>query len=177
MTLQTGRYLIGCVRERTSKTKQLPAGVDYLNRLPGVLTRTCSTDDLGDLITIGEAFDVTCANLAVTAARAYQEQLAKGLSEDEAQLQCGVQKAAAAKLHCLGYLFHRFKDAVSQAPSGLAAVLTDLCQVYGLSMIKENAGMFLQYGYLQPRHMHRIDAKVRELYHLSCLYQALMPPH
>lgn len=159
MTLQTGRYLISCVRDIT-KGKKLPDGVGYLNHIPEILTRVCKHPDVGDFKVIGEAFDVTCANFAVAAAKAYQEQLAKGLSEDEAQLQCGVHKAAAAKMHVLGFLFHRFCDAVMQAPAGLQGPLSDLCKLYGLNTIKENAGSFLQYGYIKPAQMNEIDNKV-----------------
>lgn len=163
LTLQTGRYLIGCVRER-AKGKKLPDGVGYLNHLPTILTKTCTGNDISELNTIKEAFYVTNANLAVAAAKAYQEQLAKGLADDDAQLQCGLQKAAVAKIHVLGYMFDRFHDAATRAPTGLATVLTDLCKLYGLSMIKENAGSFLQYGYFKPAQMADIDAKIIELF-------------
>lgn len=159
LTLQTGRYLISCVRDRT-KGKKVPDGVGFLNEVPAILTKTCSYSDISDLSAIAEAFNVTTANFAVNAARAYQELLAKGLSEDDAQLQCGVQKSAAAKMHCTGYLFHRFRDAVAKAPRGVVPVLTDLCKLYGLSAIKENAGSFLQYGYLKPAQMKDVDSKV-----------------
>lgn len=159
LTLQTGRYLINCVRDRT-KGKKLPDGVDYLNHIPGILTKTCTYGDISNLATIGEAFDVTSANLAVNAAKAYQDLLSKGLSEDEAQLQCCAQKSVAAKMHCTGYLFNRFKDAIKKAPSGLVPVLSDLCKLHGLTAIKENAGAFLQFGYLKASQMSDLDTKV-----------------
>lgn len=177
LTLQTGRYLISCVRER-AKGKRLPDGVGYLNQIPAILTKTCSYANIADLAAIAEAFDVTCANLAVMAAKAYQELLAKGLSEEEAQLQCGVQKSAAAKLHCTGYLFNRFRDAVSRAPHGLVPVLTDLCKLHGLTGIKENAGGFLQFGYLKPSHMADLDAKVSTCSHPGTPSCSTLPlPH
>lgn len=160
LTLQTGRYLINCVRDR-ARGKKLPAGVDYLNHIPGILTKSCSFGDISDLSAISEAFNVTCANFAVNAAKAYQELLSKGLSEDEAQLGCGVQKSAAAKLHCIGYLFNRFRDAIAKAPTGMIPVLTDLCKLHGLVGIKENAGSFLQFGYLKPNQMADVENKVR----------------
>lgn len=159
LTLQTGRYLISCVRDK-GKGKRLPDGVGYLNQIPAILSKACTHADISDLNVIGEAFDVTCANFAVAAAKAYQELLAKGLSDDAAQLQCSVQKSTAAKLHVLGYLFHRFRDAVSQAPAGLREPLQALCKLYGLYSIKEEAGSFLQYGYIKPSQMGEIDKKV-----------------
>jgi acyl-CoA oxidase len=155
--------LIGCVRDR-AKGKKLPDGVGYLNHVPGILTKTCSYSDLSDLSAIVEAFDVTTANFAVNAAKEYRELLSKGLSEDDAQLKCCVQKSAAAKLHCHGYLFHRFRDACNKAPNSLKPVLEDLCKLYGLSTIKENAGSFLQCGYFKPAQMGDLDSKILELF-------------
>lgn len=159
LTLQTGRYLISCVRE-VAKGKKLPDGVWYLNQLPQILTKTCSNSDVSEIDTIKEAFGVTAANFTIQAAKAYEGLVAKGLTEDEAQLECGVQKAAAAKIHCTGYLFQRFYDGVVKAPSGLSPVLTDLCKLYGLSAIQENAGAFLQCGYFKPGQMKEIGDKV-----------------
>lgn len=159
LTLQTGRYLISCVRDRT-KGKKVPDGVGYLNQVPEILTKTCSYHDISDLNAIMEAFDVTTANLAVNAAKEYQELLTKGLSEDDAQLQCGVQKSSAARMHCKGYLFHCFREAIVKAPPELVPVLTDLCKLYGLSAIKESAGEFFQYGYLKPNQLNDVNHKV-----------------
>lgn len=166
LTLQTGRYLINCVREKMNKGggKKLPSGVSYLNDIPLILKKTCAHSDISDLSCIGEAFCVTMANLAVAASQAYQDLLTKGLSEDDAQLQCGVQKFAAAKLHCMGYLFNRFCDAVQKAPNNLAMILSDLCKIYGLYCIKENAGSFLQFGYFKPNHMSILEQKILELF-------------
>lgn len=99
LTLQTGRYLIQCVRDR-AKGKKLPDGVGYLNMVPEILGKTSSpaitASEVGDLSFIAEAFDVTTANFAVEAAKAYEGLLAKGLSDNDAQLKCGTQARVAA---------------------------------------------------------------------------------
>lgn len=59
----------------------------------------------------------------------------------------------------MGYLFHRFRDALEKAPPELTPVLTDLCKLYGLSCVKEAAGSFLQYGYLRPAQVSMVDQK------------------
>ena len=162
LTLQTGRYLLGCIRD-LSKGRKLPDGVGYLNQVPSILTKKCTYSDLGRLDCISEAFDVTCANFCVASAKTYQALLAKGLSDEDAQLQSGAKKFIAAKLHCMSYLFKRFREAVEKAPIGQKTILTDLCALYGLQCIQENAGSFLQYGFFKPNQVDEIDEKVHDI--------------
>ncbi len=84
MTLQLGRYLISCVRDRLQRNKTLPAGVAYLNALPEVLKRRCpASADLTDAKIIAEAMDVTCANAVCSAAEEFQKLVKSGKSEEE----------------------------------------------------------------------------------------------
>ncbi len=66
----------------------------------------------------------------------------------------------AAKMHSYGYLYQRFFDGTQQAPPALKPILTKLCQLYGLYVILESAGPFLQYGYYRPEQMEEIQSKV-----------------
>lgn len=85
MTLQLGRYLISCARDRLQKNKKLPAGVAYLNALPDVLKRRAPANaDISDPKIIAEAMDVTCANAVAFAAQEFQRLVQSGKTEEEA---------------------------------------------------------------------------------------------
>ena len=85
MTLQLGRYLISCARDRLQKNKKLPAGVAYLNALPEVLKRRAPANaDISDPKIIAEAMDVTCANAVAFAAQEFQRLVQSGKTEEEA---------------------------------------------------------------------------------------------
>jgi acyl-CoA oxidase len=83
LTLQTGRYLVGCLRD-LKKGKTLPKGVGYLNGIPSLLSKSCGARDVGQLEVIQEAFDVTCANLVLQVGKAVEEYMSKGIGQDEA---------------------------------------------------------------------------------------------
>ena len=69
----------------------------------------------------------------------------------------------AAKMHSYGYLYQRFFDGTRTAPPTLKPILVKLCQLYGLYVIIENTGPFLQYGYYKPDHIETIQSKVVDL--------------
>ena len=165
MTLQLGRYLVSSLNERLQRKKKLPSGISYLNGLPEVLKQKCpSNGDITDPKIISEAMDVTCANAVMMAAEEFTKFKSKGLSEDEAYEKSSVQRFVAAKLHCYNYIYKRFLEACDRAPaSGIKGILSLLCSLYGLNSISENAGWFLQFGYLNPGHMAAIQAKILEL--------------
>ena len=158
MTLQAGRYLVGCYREAKAGKKQA-GGVAYLNNLSQFLSlksKARSQAQVMSLDVIGEAYNVVSGNVVKKAGDDFEACLAKGLREDEAYEECCkffelIRKAQvrlyAAKMHSFGYLFHRFKDALAKTPAPLLPVLTRLCQLYGLYNILENSGAFLQYQY------------------------------
>jgi acyl-CoA oxidase len=74
-----------------------------------------------------------------------------------------IHRFNAAKLHCINYIYNRFMGAVDKAPVGLRAVLAQLCSLYALNSVSEQAGWFLQFGYFRPEHLTRIQARVLEL--------------
>lgn len=164
MTLQLGRYLVSCLKERLQKKKNLPSGVAYLNALPEILKRTCpSNSNVSDPKIIAEAMDVTCANAVMIAGQEFNKFKSQGLSEDEAYEKSSIQRFAAAKLHCYNYIYRKFLGACERAPQALKPILGLLCSLYGLHSISENAGWFLQFGYLNPSHMTAIQSKILEL--------------
>jgi acyl-CoA oxidase len=163
MTLQLGRYLVSSLRERLEKKKTLPSGVGYLNSIPDNLKRKC-TGDISDPKIIGEAMDVTCANAVMMAAEVFTKLKAQGLSEEEAYEKSSIQRFTAAKLHCYNYIYCKFLDACKRAPrGGIDSMLSKLCTLYGLHSISENAGWFLQFGYLNSGHMAAIQSKILAL--------------
>ncbi len=154
LTLQTGRYLLGCFKAAVKDKKKVP--IDYINRMP---LKAKASGDPVSLECIAEAFDSVSANLLVIAGKAYMDALTSN-NEDAALEKCSLQRFKTAKAHCQGYLFHKFRDGIKKAPGDLVPVLSDLCQLYGLYTINENTGPFLQFGYYCPEHIQSIQAKV-----------------
>jgi acyl-CoA oxidase len=158
LTLQAGRYLIGCYREAKSGKAQT-GGVSYLNRLSSLLNSSCNATKPTELLKfdiIEEAYNVVSGNIVKKAGEYFEEGIKNGMSEDESYEHCCKKiflnflaqiRLYAAKMHSYGYLFNRFKDAVVKAPSSLRPILAQLCQLYGLYNIAENCGAFLQYKY------------------------------
>lgn len=82
------------------------------------------------------------------------------LPESRDVLLLAISRFAAAKNHTIGYLFHRFADALETAPEEVKPVLTNLCCLYGLYNIQENAGNFLQYHYFTSKQIDMVKEKV-----------------
>ncbi|KAH9249269.1 hypothetical protein BASA81_012996 [Batrachochytrium salamandrivorans] len=164
LTLQAGRYLIGCYREAKAGKKQA-GGVAYLNDLPSLLKARCSAQCAADidLETIGQAYFLVTANVVKAAGEEFEASLSRGINENLAYEECSQARLYAAKIHSYGYLFHRFKDAIVKAPASLQTVLTKLCLLYGLYNIAENTGPFLQYEFFNSAQIEWIRARVSEL--------------
>ncbi|KAL2917998.1 fatty-acyl coenzyme A oxidase [Polyrhizophydium stewartii] len=164
LTLQAGRYLVGCYREAKAGKKQA-GGVAYLNDLQALLRNRCQAKSAAeiDLDVIGQAYWLVAGNVVKAAGEEFDACIKRGLREDDAYEHCSQARLYAAKMHSYGYLFHRFKDGVAKAPASLQPILTKLCLLYGLYNIAENSGPFLQYEFFTPRHLDWIRARVAEL--------------
>ena len=179
LTLQAGRYLMSCYRDRTIKGRRdLPLGVAYLNEL--ALDARCKEgDNPVSITTIGRAFDQVCANLVSRAATELAQELKKRSktlgnakeAETAAFEATAGARLLAARFHCMAYMFHRFKDALGNldSKSSLKSVLKLLCTLYGLSCINDHTGPFLQYGFYTPQHVNIIHSE------MSSLLDALRP--
>jgi acyl-CoA oxidase len=165
LTLQAGRYLISSYRE-AQEGKKLGSGVAYLNNLNQLIGKNCSVKNVEEIVSvqvITEAWDVVCANAVQQATEEFDDCLKRGVDVDEAYEQCSQARLYAAKLHSYGYLFKRFVDGISKAPEDLRKVLIDVCYLYGLYTIEDNAGAFLQYEYFSPTQISFIRSKVNDL--------------
>jgi acyl-CoA oxidase len=165
LSLQSGRYLVGCYREAKQGKKQ-PAGVGYLNDLASALQKRCQAttpDHVADLTVISEAFNLVSAQVVKKAGEDFESFVAKGLSDEQAYEECSQARLYAAKVHSVGYLFHRFKDAVNRSPAELKPILSKLCMLYGLYNIAENSGPFLQYEFFTAQQVDWVRAKANEL--------------
>lgn len=73
------------------------------------------------------------------------------------------------QIHSTGYIYRNFRSAVDELsktedPSnGVAAVLTLICELYGLWAIDQNAAFFLKYSYYTSAQMDRISSRIDEL--------------
>lgn len=163
LTLQLGRYLISSYRDAV-KGKKLSPGVGYLNNLKSLIGKKCKADaDLLDPSVIIEGWQVVCANVVQNAALEFEDCIKRGLETDDAYEQCSQSRLYAAKLHSYGYLFNRFVDGVSKVEGSLKKTMMDVCLLYGLYTVEENAGAFLQYEYFSPKQMEAIRSKTNEL--------------
>ncbi|KAG2185200.1 hypothetical protein INT44_001990 [Umbelopsis vinacea] len=165
LTLQAGRYLISSYRE-AQEGKKLGSGVAYLNNLNQLIGKKCSVKNVEEIVSIEvitEAWDVVCANAVQQAAEEFDGCVKRGVDVDEAYEQCSQSRLYAAKLHSYGYLFKRFVDGISKASEDLRKVLIDVCYLYGLYTIEDNAGAFLQYEYFSPAQISFIRSKVNGL--------------
>ena len=125
LTLQAGRYLIGCYKESKQGIKQAP-GVSYLNNIEKYLKGRCMAKTIGeicDLNMMSEAFSSVSANVVKKAGEDFQEYTKKGMKEEEAYEECSSARLFAAKIHSYGYLFQRFKDGIAKSPLALQPVL------------------------------------------------------
>ncbi|EGF79196.1 hypothetical protein BATDEDRAFT_89509 [Batrachochytrium dendrobatidis JAM81] len=164
LTLQAGRYLIGCYREAKAGKKQA-GGVAYLNELDSFLKIRCLAKNATEISMemIGQAHWLVAANVIKAAGENFEASLKRGLKEDAAYEECSQARLYAAKIHSYGYLFHRFKDGVLKAPANLQPILTKLCLLYGLYNISENTGPFLQYEFFTSLQIEWVKARVSEL--------------
>lgn len=164
MTLQLGRYLVSSLKERLQKKKVLPSGIAYLNGLTEILKQKCPKGaNVSDTKILSEAMDVTCANAVMMAGEEFEKFKSQGKSEEEAYEKSSIQRFVAAKLHCYNYIYKRFLDACEKCPIEIKEILSKLCNLYALHSISENAGWFLQFGYLNSSHMVEIQAKILDL--------------
>ncbi|KAJ3098361.1 fatty-acyl coenzyme A oxidase [Phlyctochytrium bullatum] len=165
LSLQSGRYLVSCYREAKAGKRQAP-GVGYLNDLASALTKKCHAKtpaEIASLDVVGEAFWLVAGNVVKKAGDDFESYLQKGLSEEQAYEECSQARLYAAKVHTVGYLFHRFKDAVNRASADLKPILTKLCLLYGLYNIAENSGPFLQYEFFTPKQVDWVRQTVNDL--------------
>jgi acyl-CoA oxidase len=160
LTLQTGRYLLTCFKAAVKDKKTLPEGVSFINKIPEILSAKISGDPVS-LENIEKAFDSVSANLLNIAGMKFLENVDRG--EDAALEQVSLLRFRAAKAHCQGYLFHRFRRAIEAAPGDMKEILSDLCQLYGLYTIHQSAGPFLQFGFYKPEHIAVIQERAFSL--------------
>jgi acyl-CoA oxidase len=85
------------------------------------------------------------------------------MDADAAYEETAISRLFAAKAHSFGYIFHRFHDAVRQAPDSIRPVMTRLCALYGLYTVQENAGNFLQFNHMSAQQMTFVRQQVLDL--------------
>ncbi|KAI8084666.1 acyl-CoA dehydrogenase/oxidase C-terminal [Halteromyces radiatus] len=165
LTLQAGRYLISSYGE-AQKGKIVAPGVGYINNLKTLIGKHCpakTAQDILDPQLLIEAWQVVCANVVKNAALEFEACIARGLNPDDAYEECSQSRLYAAKLHSYSYLFNRFVDGVSKLQGNLAVVMRDVCLLYGLYTIEDNAGAFLQYEYFSPTQIEFVRGQVNAL--------------
>jgi acyl-CoA oxidase len=166
LTLQLGRYLIQSYLNRNKG--DLPPGIQYLNLLssPEKMKSTCksnSVDDLINLNTLVQAWDLACASCARDAGEAYQNAVKQGQTPEQAFEFASIERLRAAKIHTNGYTIKQFAQSLQNAPKSLQPILTRLAQLHAVNTTVEFSGELLQVGYFNPEQMSIIRDQVKTL--------------
>ena len=159
LTLQAGRFLISAYK-KAQRGKKVSLSVAYLNNLADLQSKTCSASSVDDLESIQEAFDVTCTHFIKIAFEAFHKLKQQGETTENAHLKSSLQKSTAAKLHAMNTMFSVFRNTIASADVSIQSKLISLCQVFGLSLISEEAGNFLMASYYQSLHIEAVNEKV-----------------
>ena len=144
LTLQLGRYLVQCYREHLNNKPQ-PSGVKYINECPQIL-KTKHSGPL-TLLSISKAWHAVSAHSVHRTWSLFDSIIKKGESMEEAFEQTSFERFHCAKIHCTGYLYQKFYDAIKSAPASVKPVLEKFCLCYGVASIKELASEFLGANY------------------------------
>eukprot|EP00835_Amoeboradix_gromovi_P006128 NODE_668_length_5368_cov_0.471626.p1 type:complete len:663 gc:universal NODE_668_length_5368_cov_0.471626:5155-3167(-) len=163
LTLQLGRYLVQCQHLRTTKQHQMPSGVGYLNKLPNILKFKHEGKSF-NLNNLKVAWECVSAHAVNRAYCRYAEFVKQGKSVEEAFEETSFERFHAAKIHCTGYLYQRFFDAVIEIPTGpVKELMSKFCLLYAYASIKELGSEFLSSGYLQGKDLELASLEMSRL--------------
>ncbi|KAJ2765281.1 fatty-acyl coenzyme A oxidase, partial [Coemansia nantahalensis] len=159
LMLQCGRYLVATALEARNG-QPLPDNLAYLKGALAAGAAPRATGDVGALDTLQAAWSSVAANAILSAVRAFEAGLAKGLSKDNAYEFSSAARLHAARMHTYTYLLHRFAAQVAQSPAALRPVLARLAQLFGAHSAVQHSGEFLQSGFYTGEQIEALKAFV-----------------
>lgn len=162
LTLQTGRFLLGCCRD-VMGGKAVPDEVDYLRDLPGILKeRVDPAKDAFRAIQVAVAFEVT------KAARQVQKNM-KDSSAEVAFEKTSATISMASRLHSAYHVVWSFRKKLAEmsTSSRCRPVLSDLYDLLCWSTMQTYLSAFVEAGVLGTHNVdlvqQRIDALVDQI--------------
>ncbi|XP_077863417.1 peroxisomal acyl-coenzyme A oxidase 1-like, partial [Saccoglossus kowalevskii] len=164
LLLQTARYLM----KFTATAKRgggLPGFVLYLNQRQKGQCPARSESDLLDHGLLSDAFEHRARRLVMEAAQKMQSNIGKGNPQHVAWNNCHMYLLKAASAHCHFYVVQTFVKYINDTEMSDAVrdVLTSLCQFYALHGIWQDAGDFLQDGYMNGKQLDMVLSLVGKL--------------
>ena len=161
LTLQLGRYLVQ-QQLLKQKGKVLPSGVGYLNRLPEILQD--KHEGKLTLASLSSAWNAVSAHAVNRATQLYSKHIQAGKSVEDAFESTSFERFHCAKIHCTGYLYQRFYDAIQDIQdNAVKGVMSKFCLLYGVSSVKELGSEFLSAGYFKPQHLEEASLMISSL--------------
>ncbi|XP_006813018.1 peroxisomal acyl-coenzyme A oxidase 1-like [Saccoglossus kowalevskii] len=164
MLLQTARYLMKCAAT-AKRGGGLPGFVLYLNQRQKGQCPARSESDLLDHGLLSDAFEHRARRTVMDAAQQIDSEVAKGNPQHVAWNNCHIYLLKAASAHCHFYVVQTFVKYINDTEMSDAVrdVLTSLCQFYALHGIWQNAGDFLQDGYMNGKQLDMVQSLVGKL--------------
>ncbi|CAH1225068.1 ACOX1 [Branchiostoma lanceolatum] len=150
MLLQLARYLVKCYAKSQAGAK-LPSTVSYLQTVQSAAVSGVTARDLNNFDVLTEAYQHRAARLVKDAAEGVRfKVVSEGQSESDAWNNSLVSLVKCAEAHSHFFVVKTFVEAVRRADvdDSARAALISLCQLYALHGICEQAGDFLQHGFL-----------------------------
>ncbi|XP_070533714.1 peroxisomal acyl-coenzyme A oxidase 1-like [Ptychodera flava] len=161
MYLQLARYLMKCVAKATVGTK-LPVMMSYLQTKQSKRCPAQAESELRNLDLLLQAYECRARSLIYQAAEKLQTEIMEGTPEYLAWNNSHLLLLKAAQAHC-HYVavesYIQFTMATEMADS-VREVLVSLCHLYALYGIRENAGDFLQDGYMTGKQFAMVTNQI-----------------
>ncbi|XP_077990002.1 peroxisomal acyl-coenzyme A oxidase 1-like [Glandiceps talaboti] len=161
MYLQTARYLVKCAAKVAMGTK-LPPFTSYLEVKEQGKCPAKTPSDLLKFEVLINAYQNRACGLVNEAAQKLQSEITKGTPQHVAWNNSHLLLIKAAEAHCHFVVMKSFIDFTMTTPmeQPIRDVLTKLCQLYALYGIRENAGDFLQDGYMNGDQISMVTTQI-----------------
>ncbi|XP_077990354.1 peroxisomal acyl-coenzyme A oxidase 1-like [Glandiceps talaboti] len=149
LLLQTARYLMKSAGNAMSGGA-LSGQVEYLSEAVQENSDIKTESDVLNLDLLLNAYKHRSQRLVMEAARKFRAEMSLDQQHHVAWNKCHIELLKAATAHIHYFIVEAFKDIVqaTQMSSSVNSVLNSLCQLYAIHGIHDNAGDFLQDGYL-----------------------------
>eukprot|EP00007_Cunea_sp_BSH-02190019_P008079 CAMPEP_0174230326 /NCGR_PEP_ID=MMETSP0417-20130205/1096_1 /TAXON_ID=242541 /ORGANISM="Mayorella sp, Strain BSH-02190019" /LENGTH=650 /DNA_ID=CAMNT_0015307983 /DNA_START=50 /DNA_END=1999 /DNA_ORIENTATION=- len=173
LTQQTTRYLLKSF-QRAVGGEMLPGNLSYLNQCTELMTKKCPATGPADFLESGlqlEAYRCRAASLLYNTSVSLQNEISAGHSQADAWNRSLLHVHATSNAHCSMTMLVNFLDKLDAlhndgtAPIGgsLNLVLKQLCDLFALFYMQQNAGEFVQCGYLSAAQLGMLNEQIRVL--------------
>ena len=145
LKLQASRYLMKSWRQASSG-QRLSGSVAYLSTKAN---KTSQIDKSFRLDALIDAFEHRARRIIMETAGFLGQMQAEGIEEYDARNLNGVRLARCSTAHCEMFVIRAFVGAITKITDpAIAKVMTQLCQLLAAYSISNNAGDFMEDGYM-----------------------------